>query len=82
MSDILNGTVTQITTDKCDSIIPRVSTVGIDSTREGCAHVVQVNNHIAHTFNSLSNNVVVQPPPTFNFDSCSVTINYITQPQQ
>ena len=84
MSDILNGTIAQITTDKCDSIIPRVSTVDIDSTKEGCAHVVQVNNHIAHTSNSLSNNVVVQPPPAFTFHSCSVIINYmyVTQPQQ
>ena len=81
MLDILNGTVTQITTDKqCDSIVPRVNTVDVGSSREGC--VVWVNNHIAHTSNSLSNNVVVQPPPAFNFHSCSVTINYVTQPQQ
>lgn len=80
MSNILNGTITaQTTTDKCDSVVPRVNTFDIDSSREGC--MVQVNNHIAHTSNSLSNNVVVQPPPAFNFHSCSVTINYVTQPQ-
>ena len=81
MSDILNGTIAaQTTTDKCDSVVPRMNTFDINSSREGC--MVQVNNHIAHTSNSLSNNVVVQPPPAFNFHSCSVTINYVTQPQQ
>ena len=45
VSDILNGT-----SDKCDSIIPRVSTVDIDSTREGCAHVVQVWLYILHYY--------------------------------
>lgn len=54
MSDILNGTTAALTTvDKCEtSIVPTVKTPDIDSSGEGC--VVQVNNHIAHTSNSLS----------------------------
>ena len=40
--------------------------------------MVQVNNYIAHTSNSLSNNVVVQLPPAFNFHQPSVHAARVT----
>ena len=75
MSDILNGTNTPSSKHE----IAVTSNTACDSSKEGC--MVQVTNHIAHTSNSLTNNVV-QPPPAFNFHSCSVTINYVNHPPQ
>lgn len=78
-SNILNGTEQASIAKSNPSGVPRVN------TSDGLADItsmVNVNNTgtIAHTSNLLTNNVI-HTPPAFNFHSCSVTINYVNQPQ-
>ena len=77
LSNILNGTKYQLSAPvtKPDlPLVPRDNTTDQNTTDTiTSGGVVQVNNTIAHTS--------LQPPPAFNFYSCSVTINnYVTQP--